>query len=335
MRQRLARRLLSALLIVWAVTTVSFVISHVLPSDPARLVAGPQARPADVARIRTQLGLDRPIVIQYAHYLARLAHVGPTVADGAPVDPSHASCATVGPLHVDLGTSYQQRRPVVAILADRLPRTVFLGLAALVVQLALGVGAGVLAAAKRGSMLDHTAVGLSILGVSTPTFLLGVGLQFLLAHKLRLLPLDGFGRTFGEHAASIVLPALTLGIFGAAYYTRLVRDEMLDVLHDDHVRTARAKGLPERTVLTRHVLRNALLPLVTVVGMDLGALVGGAVVAEHLFRWPGVGALSVTAILDRDSPLIMGVVLVTSTAVVLANMLVDGVYALVDPRLRQ
>ncbi len=329
--RNLLRRVLSALVIVWAVTTLSFVVSHVLPSDPARMVAGPQARPADVDHIRKELGLDRPLATQYAHYFVRLVHLGPG-ADAK--DAAHVSCATFGPVHVDLGMSFQQRRPVVAVLASRLPRTLWLGLAALVVQLVLGVGAGVVAAARRGTSLDHGAVGLSILGISTPTFLLGIGLQFVFARKLHLLPLDGFGRTLGEHVVSAVLPALTLGIFGAAYYTRLVRDEMLELLHHDHVRTARAKGLGERAVVTRHVLRNALLPLVTVVGMDVGALVGGAVVAEHLFRWPGIGALSVTAILDRDSPVIMGVVLVTSTAIIACNLAVDLVYALLDPRLR-
>ncbi len=331
--RKVVRRLLSAVVLVWAVTSLTFVVSHVLPSDPARMVAGPQARPADVDRIRRDLGLDRSLVTQYVQYVTRLVHAGPS-GDASPKDPRHASCATFGALHVDLGTSFQQRRPVVTVLAARLPRTLWLGLAALVVQLVLGVGAGVLAASRRGTALDHGALVLSLLGVSTPTFLLGIGLQFVLAHKLRLLPLDGYGRTLAEHVASVVLPALTLGVFGAAYYTRLVRDEMLDVLHADHVRTARAKGLSQVAVITRHVLRNALLPLVTVVGMDLGALVGGAVVAEHLFRWPGIGALSVTAILDRDSPVIMGVVLVTSTAVVMCNLAVDLVYAMIDPRLR-
>jgi peptide/nickel transport system permease protein len=163
----------------------------------------------------------------------------------------------------------------------------------------------------------------------------GVALQYVLAHRLRILPLDGYGADALEHASSVILPALTLGTFGAAYYTRLVRDEMIGLLKQEHVRTARAKGLSEAAVIVKHGLRNALVPLVTVLGLDLGALVGGAIVTETLFRWPGLGALSVNALLDRDGPLIVGMVIVTSGAVVLSNLLVDLCYAVLDPRVRR
>jgi peptide/nickel transport system permease protein len=160
-------------------------------------------------------------------------------------------------------------------------------------------------------------------------------LQYVLAHRLRLLPLDGFGQDVGEHALSVVLPALTLGVFGAAYYTRIVRDEMIGILKQDYVRTARAKGLGDGAVVVKHALRNALVPLVTVLGLDLGALVGGAIVTETLFRWPGIGALAVSALLDRDGPLVVGTVIVTSTAVVLSNVAVDLCYTALDPRVRR
>jgi peptide/nickel transport system permease protein len=321
-----------ALCVVWAVTTLAFVVNNVLPTDPARMVAGPQARPADVARIRAQLGLDRPLLDQYGLFMRRLLHLAASTAD--PKDKAHATCAALGPLHFDLGRSFTQRRPVITVIVERLPRTLLLALCAVFVQLAVGVGTGVLAAVRRNSWVDHAAVGVTLVGVSAPTFVIGLVLQYVLAHRLKLLPLDGYGIDASDHAMSVILPALTLGTFGAAYYTRLVRDEMIVLLKEEHVRTARAKGLSGRAVVVKHALRNALVPLVTVLGLDLGALVGGAIVTETLFRWPGLGALSVNALLDRDGPLILGMVILTSTAVVLSNVLVDLCCAALDPRLR-
>jgi peptide/nickel transport system permease protein len=330
--ERLLKRIGWAVFVVWAVVTLTFFVNNVLPSDPARMVAGPQARPQDVARIRQQLGLDRPAHVQYALFLRRLVHTGPPTFTTK--DPEHGTCANLGRVHFDLGRSYQLRKPVVAVLAERLPRTIMLALAAVLIQVSIGVSSGVLAALKRNRLLDHLTVGASLLGISAPTFILGIFLQFVLAHRLRLLPLDGYGKTDAEHLVSLVLPALTLGMFGAAYYTRLVRDEMIGLMKQDYVRTARAKGLSTFAVVVRHALRNALVPLVTVVGLELGALVGGAIVTETLFRWPGIGSLSVTALLDRDGPIVVGTVLVTSVAVVTSSIVVDFLYALLDPRVR-
>lgn len=328
---RLARRLAWAAFVVWATVSLAFLVNHALPSDPAKMAAGPQARPQDVARLRKELGLDRPITVQYARFLTRLVHTGPS----DPKDKEHSNCGHVlGPVHVDLGKSYQQRRPVVTILAERLPRTLLLALAAAFVQIALGVGAGVLAASRKRTAVDHLAVSGSLLGISAPTFVIGLFLQWLFAYRLALLPLDGWGETASEHARSVVLPALTLGVFGAAFYTRLVRDEMIGQLSEDYVRTARAKGLSRTSVVVRHALRNAVMPIVTVFGIDVGTLVGGAIVTESIFRWPGIGSLSVTAMLDRDGPVIMGCVIVTSVAVVLASIVVDFLYAFLDPRVR-
>jgi len=330
---RVGRRLAWALFVVWATVSLAFLVNHALPSDPARMVAGPQARPEDVARIRKELGLDRSMTVQYARFLNRLVHRGPRASDAGATQ--HASCAELGAgVHVDLGKSYQQRRPVVTILAERLPRTLWLAVAAALVQLLLGVTAGVVAAAKKKTALDHLAVSGSLIGTSAPTFVIGLFLQWLLSFRLGLLPLDGWGNTTGEHLASIVLPSLTLGVFGAAYYTRMVRDEMLGQLGQDYVRTARAKGASRAAVVVRHALRNALVPIVTLVGVDVGTLVGGAIVTESIFRWPGIGSLSVTAMLDRDGPVIMGCVIVTSVAVVLSTIAVDFAYALLDPRVR-
>ena len=326
----LGRRVMWSLFVIWAVATLTFAISHLLPDDPARLAAGAQARPADVQRIRTQLGLDRPVREQYTRFLSRLVHLGPPEAKG-----EHATCAVVaGRLHFDLGRSYQQRRPVTTIIGERLPRTLALAAVAAVLQAILGTALGSWAAARKGTAADTFAVGISLIGISAPTFVTGLLLQYTLAHQLKLLPLDGFGKTFREHALGIVLPALTLAIYGAAGYARLVRDEMIGLLRQDFVRTARAKGAPERLVFV-HALRNALGPVVTVFALDFGALVSGAVVTETLFRWPGLGALSVTALMDRDGPVLLGIVLVSSTAIVLAGLAADAMVVALDPRIRR
>jgi peptide/nickel transport system permease protein len=332
MAARLLRRLGSSLLVLWGVVTLAFVINFALPGDAARIVAGPQARPADVARIRQKLGLDRPLLEQYGRYLRRLLHTGPRAID--PRDEAHGSCGGLGPIHVDLGLSYQQRKPVLALLAARLPASLLLAAAAMLVQLSIGVVAGTVAAVRKGTVLDHGLVALTLLGVSAPTFLIGLGLQYVFAYRLRWLPFDGYGHGASERLTAVLLPALTLGLFGAAYYTRLVRDEVLGQLGQEYARTALAKGASRLRMLVVHVLRNTMLPLVTVVGLDLGALVGGAIVTEKLFRWPGLGQLSVDAVVERDGPVILGTVLVASSAVILANLLVDLSYALLDPRSR-
>jgi peptide/nickel transport system permease protein len=337
--KRLLGRLGWSVFVVWAVVSLAFAVNNVLPGDPARMVTGAQARPADVARIRAQLGLDAPLLTQYVRFWRRLVHVGPRTVDPK-ADPPHATCAAVVPLgssavHVDFGKSFQKRAPVVDLVATRLPRTLALALAGMLVQLLLGVGTGVVAAARRDSRLDRLLVGTSLLGISAPTFLIALLLQYVFARVLGWLPLDGFGATPGEHARCLVLPALTLGVYGAAYYTRLVRDEMVVVLQQDWVRTARAKGASPARVVVGHALRNALVPIVTAVGLDFGTLMGGAVVTETVFRWPGLGELSVKALLDRDGPIILACVVVTSVAIVGANLLVDAAYARLDPRVRR
>ena len=337
--RRVLGRLGWSVFVVWAVVSIAFAVNNVLPGDPARMVTGAQARPADVARVRTQLGLDAPLLTQYARFWRRLVHLGPRAIDPK-ADPAHATCAAVLPLgssavHLDFGKSFQKRAPVVDLVATRLPRTMALALAGVLVQLLLGVGTGVLAAWRRDSRLDRLLVGTSLLGISAPTFLIALLLQYVFARGLGWLPLDGFGATLAEHARCLVLPALTLGVYGAAYYTRLVRDEMAVVLRQDWVRTARAKGAGAWRIALGHGLRNALLPLVTAVGLDFGSLMGGAVVTETVFRWPGLGELSVKALLDRDGPIILACVVVTSVAIVGVNLLVDATYGRLDPRMRR
>lgn len=327
------RRLAWALVVVLGVTTVSFVVSQLLPGDPARLFAGPQASAADVARARAIYGLDRPIVERYARYWARLVHRGPGPVDRKDAD--HRSCALVAPgLHVDLGFSFHYRKPVVDLLAAKVPRSIELALSAFAVQVAIGVTAGLVAAAKRGSRWDEATIAATLAGVSAPTFLLGLVLQYVFAYRLRLLPYDGYGTTPAEHAASLVLPAATLGLFGAALYARLTRDEVASALVRDWARTARAKGASEARVLVVHALRVALLPLATLAALDLGTMVGGAIVTEQLFRWPGVGQMAVEAALNRDGSAIFGTVLFTSTAVVASSLAVDLLAYALDPRIR-
>ncbi len=337
---RLVRRLGSALFVLWAVATLTFVIADLLPSDPARMIAGPTARAADVARIRTQIGADRPLAVRYGLYLGHLVHLSGAAATATATastgkSAEHVDCAILGPLHLDLGHSYTQRKPVVAVLADRAPRSLLLAVAGVTVQLILGLLAGLLAAGRPRSWLDRTTIAATVIGTSVPTYLIGLTLQYVLGHRLHFLPLDGFGRTEGEHLVSLILPALTLGIFGAAYYARLVRDDLLAVLRQDFVRTARAKGASRLRTLLHHALRTTLVPVLTVVGLELGALVGGAVVVETLFRWPGIGALAVSSLLDHDGPLILGITLTTSACIVVSNLVVDAMYVLLDPRIRR
>jgi peptide/nickel transport system permease protein len=331
----LLRRLAWSVGVVWAVVSMVFVLSAVLPGNPARLAAGPQARPADVARIGHMLGLDRPVPIRYVVFWRRLVHFGPRSID--PSSETHATCAVAVPLgatsiHVDLGKSFQLQQPVVDAVGERLPRTFYLAVAALMVQLLIGVASGTLAASRPGSWLDRGVVSAGVLGVSAPTFLIALALQYLVAYRLRWLPLDGFGETPSEHVLCLVLPALTLGIYGGAYYTRLVRDEVAGLMRSGWVRTARAKGLSGWRVLVVHALRNGLLPVVTAAALDFGDLLGGAVVTETVFRWPGLGDLGVKAMRNRDGPVIVACVIVTSLGVVLANLLADLAYNRLDPR---
>lgn len=331
---RVVQRLGWALLVIFGVTTVSFVVEHVLPGDPARMLVGPQASLRDVERARALYDLDQPLPERYARFWMRLLHTGPRVEAEARKLPEHRSCWVLGPLHIDLGYSFHYRQPVVDLVAARLPRSLELALAALAAQLAFGLGLGVLAAARRGTRWDELAVGTSLVGMSAPTFLTALLLQYVLAYKLKLLPYDGYGKTTTEHLASLVLPALTLGIFGGAIYARLARDELARELGQEYVRMARAKGASRLRALVVHALRNALLPLGTLAALELGALVGGAVVTEKLFRWPGLGQMTVEALVNRDGPVIAASVLLAATATVLATVVVDLGTTLLDPRLR-
>lgn len=304
MRGYLARRLVWAVVVLWGVTLLTFAVGFALPGDAARLIAGEQAPPETVAAIRHELQLDRPLPAQYGAFLGRLAHG-------------------------DLGHSYLTQESVSSAIARALPASLSLALAGWLLWLAGGTAAGVVAAARRSANRETGLLLFSIAGASVPTFWLGMMLLYLFAERVHLFPAGGYGTP-----AHLVLPTLTLGVSGVAYYARLVHTGLADALEQDYTRTARAKGLSERAVIFRHALRNAMLPLVTIAGADLAALLGGVVFTERVFSWPGMGQLAVSVVLQRDIPMIMGVVLVAAAAVVLANLAVDLLYPLVDPRIR-
>lgn len=309
MSAALLRRLLSALFTVWMVVTATFVLSSALPSDPARMVAGPHASEAVVARLRVELGLDQPLPVQYVRHLG-------------------------GVLRGDLGRSFHSKEPVTAALARTLPYTGLLALGASLVQLALGLPAGLLAALRRGGPLDLLTLGLSLLGLSAPTFLWGLLFMVGLGHEAGLFPLGGAGVGLGGALHGVLLPSLTLGVVGAASTSRLTRGEVLEVIRRDHVRTARAKGLSEGRVVLKHGLRNALPAVLTLFAMDLGALLGGAVVTESVFAWPGMGKLAIDAVVNQDLPVLMGTVLISSCFIIGSNLVADLVHAALDPTAR-
>ena len=281
-----------------------FLMVAFIPGDPATVLAGDTASPDAIARIRTELGLDQPLPLQYLHFLERLAHGS-------------------------LGQSIRTHRDVTVEILDRFPYTLELALTAVVISTFLGVSLGVLAAVNRARTADLLTMGIAILGLSVPTFVLALLGIFLFSLRLHWLPVTGAGSPL-----ALVLPALSLSLHSAAVKARITRSSMLEILGQDYLRTARAKGLRERVVIWRHAFRNALIPLTTIVGLQFGGLLGGAFIIETIFGWPGVGRLAVQAIFNRDFPLIQGTVLLVAVAYLATNLVVDLVYAWLDPRIR-
>lgn len=298
-----ARRALTGVPTLWGVATVVFVMARLLPGDPARVIAGVLASPEDVENIRHQMGLDQPLWVQYLDFLGSL-------------------------LHFNLGTSAHTGAPVLEEIGSRVPYTVELAVIALVIAITAGILGGVAAAIRRNTVLDLLISGLSVFGVSMPVYWLGLMMIIVFAIGLHVFPAAG-----ADEPASIVMPALTLALFSVGLIARMTRSSMLEVLGHDYVRTARAKGAPFRVVVFRHALRNALLPVLTVIGLQFGSLLGGAVVTETVFAWPGVGRLLVDSIFFRDYPVVQGLVLMFGTTFVVINLVVDVLYAYVDPRI--
>ena len=297
-------RLLLILPAVWLILTMVFLLVHIVPGDPVEQMLGPDAQAADVQQLRHDLGLDRPLLEQYFRYLRGLA--------GG-----------------DLGRSYRFNAPVFGLVLGRYPATLELALAALGVCLAIAVPAGIFSASRRGSSSDRAVSVVTLLGLSVPNFALGPLLILLFSVELGWLPVSGRGGL-----PHLILPAATLGAALAAIMTRMVRGSMLEELSSDYVRTARAKGLRESAVLLHHAFPNALIPIITVVGLQFGTLLAGAIVTETIFSWPGVGRLAVQAIQSRDYPLLQGCILTIALSYVFVNLLTDLLYALVDPRVR-
>lgn len=295
-------RLSAALLVMFGACTLVFLLIHLVPGDPVDAMLGETARATDREALRAALGLDAPLWRQYLEYLHGL-------------------------VHLDLGDSLREQRPVAAILAERLPPTLILATAALALALVIAIPLGVLAARYRDTAFDSLAMGFSLLGIAVPNFWLGPLLILVFSLWLGWTPVSGM-----QQPASLVLPAITLGTALAAVLARMVRTSLLEVLEDDYIRTARAKGLSEGAVLRRHALRNAWLPVLTLVGLQLGALLAGAVITETIFAWPGVGSLMVEAIQARDFPVVQGTVLLIAALYVLVNTATDLAYAAVDPR---
>ena len=311
MRAYLLTRLLLTLPVLVGVSLVSFTILHVTGGDPARIMLGQEARPEDVSALRRTLGLDAPLLVQYGWFVGRA-------------------------LRGDLGQSLTYRQPVRQMIGQRLPTTLMLTGVALALSVAAALPLGVAAALRRGTGVDAAAMFVALLGVSAPTFWVALMLIFCFAYKLRWLPAAGLPSPSTGGAAvlaHLLLPGSTLALASAALIARMMRSNLLEVLHRDFMRTARSKGLAPRQVLVRHAVRNALIPTVTVVGLQLGTLLGGAVVTETVFALPGVGRLAVDAIQARDFPVVQGVVLVVAVAVTGANLLVDLAYGLLDPRI--
>ena len=304
MASHILHRLLQSALILIGVSFITFFLLYVLPADPVRQIAGRSATPQTVANIRAQLGLDQPFIVQYGRYMAGL-------------------------VHGDLGRSYLQKTDVGTLIAARLPASLLLMAAGIGAELVIGLTLGIVAALWRGRAIDNALMMTSFVTVSAPQFIVALLLLYVFAVWLGWFPIGGYGTP-----AHLVLPAMTLGILGSGWYARMMRSSMIEVLRTDFIRTARAKGLSRSRVILRHALPNAILPVIAMIGIDIGIFMGGIVVVEGVFGWPGIGQLAWQAIQRVDIPIIMGVTLVSACAIVAGNLLADLIAPLIDPRIR-
>jgi peptide/nickel transport system permease protein len=298
------RRLLQSALILLGVSFITFFLLFVLPAYPVRQIAGRSASAAVVESIRQQLGLDQPFLVQFGRYLSGL-------------------------VQGDLGRSYLQKSEVSELIASRLPATLLLMVAAIFCELVIGLAMGIIAALRRDSFTDQALMMTSFVTVSAPQFVVSLLMLYVFAVKLGWFPIGGYG-TFRH----LVLPAVTLGILGSGWYSRMMRSSMIDVMRTDYIRTARSKGLTRARVVLGHALPNAILPIIAMIGIDIGVFMGGIVVVESVFGWPGIGQLAWQAIQRIDIPIIMGVTLVSAVAIVLGNLLADLIAPFIDPRIK-
>ena len=306
------QRLMGMIVVMAIVVTIVFVIVRVTPGDPAAVMLGPEATQEDISALRTRLGLDQSLGLQYVYYIGQL-------------------------LQGDLGQSIFLNQPVTSALAERAEPTFFLTLFSILIACAIALPIGIYAAYRRGSFVDQAATTLAMLAASIPSFWLGLILIQVLAVRFGWFPVSGYGgpgSSFADRMYHLALPAIALGVVSSALILRFTRASMLDVLGDDFIRTARAKGLGERKVVMKHALKNALIPILTIIGLTAAVLISGAVVTETVFGLPGVGNLVVSAVLRRDYPVIQGALLVIAALYVLINFVIDMLYLLVDPRVR-
>jgi len=308
----LARRLLATIPVMAIVAVLVFSMLRMTPGDPASIIAGAAATSADVAGIREKLGLDRPIVEQFAIWIGNL-------------------------LHGDFGESFFFKKTVASLIADRVGPTLALATITMILSISIAVPLGVVAAYKQGTWIDRVVMGFSVLGFSVPVFVIGYALIYVFAIELAWLPVQGYQpirEGLWGFLSRLILPSLTLSVIYIALIARITRTSVLEVLGEDYIRTARAKGLPRSTVLMRHALRNAAVPIVTVIGIGVALLIGGVVVTESVYSIPGLGRLTVDAVLARDYPTVQAVILLFSVVYVLLNLLVDVAYTFLDPRIR-
>ena len=306
------RRLAATIPVMGIVALFVFLLLHLSPGDPATIIAGDYASPADIARIRAQLGLDQPLHIQFTTWLMQLSRG-------------------------DLGVSIFSNLPVSQLILQRVEPTLSLALTTLILAIVVAIPLGILAAWKAGSWIDRTVMAFSVLGFSTPVFVLGYALIYIFALQLGLFPVQGFvSITDGiiPFLHRLVLPSITLSVIFIALFARITRASILEILNEDYIRTAKSKGLGERSILARHALPNAAVPIVTVIGIGFALLIGGVVVTESVYNIPGLGRLTVDAVLRRDYPVIQGIILVFSGLYVLVNLIIDLLYVALDPRIR-
>jgi len=300
----LRRRLLGLISVLFGVITIVFLIIHLVPGDPARIMLGESALPSDVEALRESLGLNRPLIVQYFDFFAKL-------------------------FQGDLGRSFNTGQPVLSAIIERFPATLILTVASMFFAIIIAVPIGIITAAKRNTVVDNLGMIFSLIGVSMPAFWLGPILILIFSVKLGILPVSGSGSI--KH---LLLPSFSLGFALAAIISRMTRASMIEVLNQDYIRTARAIGVSEKIILLKHALRNAIIPVVTIVGLQFGALLGGVIIIEIIFSWPGIGQLLIPAIMRRDYPLVQGCILFIAVIYIFVNLIVDIIYAYMDPRIK-
>ena len=324
----LVRRVVGMVVLLFLLSVTVFVLFNLLPGDPARLTCGKACTPQIIEANRHRLGLDQPVLTQYTNFVKGI-FFGRTFSEDSP-EPiiCHAPC---------LGYSYNRHQQVLAAIADAAPVTFWLAVGAFLIWIVVGISMGILAALNRGSWVDRTIMGISLIGYSMPSFFIGLLLIFFVIIRFNWLPFPSYVSPFDnpiQFLQTMILPWIVLAVLNAAFYMRLTRNQVLEVFGDDYIRTARAKGLPERVVVVKHALRAGLTPIVTAAGLDLAYLLGGAIISENIFNLPGLGSLAVGSVLNSDLPLITGITLVTATIIIFANLVVDLLYAVIDPRVR-